>query len=236
MKATSAILSNPRFALAGRHSSTGSVGVAAGKAFSSRFSQSIKSWTDVQDELKDLQHMMTEHQTNRAVPKLDDSNIVQQVHDLINTTSNNGIDHNEAFQRAHQLKALVKHALYYHPNHSHSSDSSSVTGTGQGRRMMSTMAHTASPMKTKNNKNKWADIDNEIDQLHHIMEEHKTNHSVACPQKQLEDMVRSNMDEIFQLQSTASDDWVTHDEAIRRVRLLKNLVKAELYRKDATAA
>ena len=85
-------------------------------------------------------------------------------------------------------------------------------------------------------KSNWADVDGEINELKHVMEEHKTNHAVACPHQQLEDLVRSNMNEIYELQASASNDWVTHDEAYRRVRLLKNLVKAELYRKDATTS
>jgi hypothetical protein len=220
MKATSAILSNPRFALTGRHAAE-----TASKAFSSRLASNPVSWTDVRDELKDLQHMLTEHKTNKAVPPLTDSNVVGQVREFMSAiqTNKNSIDHDQAFHRAHQLKAMVKDALYYQSNHS----SSPMTG----RRMMSTA--TRSQEMPTGPQTSWRDIDDEINQLKHVMQEHKTNHAVACPQAQLEELVRNNMDEIFHLQSTASNDWVTHDEAYRRVRLLKNMVKAELYRKDA---
>jgi hypothetical protein len=225
LKATSSVLSNPRFALTGRH---------AAMAFSSRMpsmsasaSHRPKCWTDVQDELKDLRHLMTEHKTNKAVPALDAS-VVGRVDDLMCQLDT--IDHDEAFQRAHQLKTLVKDALYYHPNH----NASPISG-GQQRRHMSTAAQHQDMVDTVRREScdrHWHDIDEEIDQLKHIMEEHKTNHAVNCPHAQLEETVRSNMDEIHHLLSSGNTDLMTHDEAYRRVRLLKNLVKAELYRKD----
>ena len=167
-------------------------------------------WSDVEGEVDAIHHLLHEGSTNHAVNAPDvelEKFIEKTIDDIKFMLEKNPTQHGLVFGKIHALKGFVKQRLY------------------NGLTTQDHIKAFEKEMKTM----RWADIKNEMEQIHQLMQEGTTNHAVALPSPELEKAVDDGLREIdAMIQSNPSP--VVHDQVFDRIHKLKGMIKAEIYK------
>jgi hypothetical protein len=167
-------------------------------------------WSDVEGEVKEIHQLIHEGSTNHAVSTPDvelEKFIETTINDIKAMLEKNPTQHGLVFGKIHALKGFVKQRLY------------------NGLTTKDHIRAFEKEMQTL----RWADVKNEMEQIHQLMQEGTTNHAVALPSPELEKAVDDGLREIDALiQSNTSP--VIHDQVFDRIHKLKGMIKAEIYK------
>jgi hypothetical protein len=170
-------------------------------------------WKDVEDEAELIRSLLHESKTNHAVRKPDPA-LVDMVEktlgDLQKAMALNPMKHGKIFARIHALKGLVRSKIY----------SGTTVPADDHVRDFERVMHSL----------KWSDIEDMTEEIDHMMNEGRTNHSVRRPDAQLRQLVDDTLDEVQKsLIVKESPSLKNHDLAYQRIHDLKRLVKSKLY-------
>ncbi|KAG7336918.1 hypothetical protein IV203_006165 [Nitzschia inconspicua] len=167
-------------------------------------------WADVEGEVDTIKHILHESSTNHAVsaPDVELQKFIENTLDDIKVMlENNPTQRGLVFSKIHALKGFVKQRLY-----------NGLTTKDHVRAFEKEMEAL-----------RWSDIKNEMEELHQLMREGTTNHAVALPSPELEKAVDDGLREIdAMIQSQPTPE--VHDQVFERIRKLKGMVKAEIYK------
>lgn len=170
-------------------------------------------WTDVEDEVKEVDHLMHEGTTNHSIdlPKSELENAVDEKFKGVQRLVEN-MHHDEAFAQVHTLKNMVKDELYHQrQNVAHFS---TVTDDQ------------LDVLEDAMRKLEWSDVEDEIEEIRHLMHEGTTNHAVNTPDVEVEQLVERSINDIKQMIEKNPNK---HGLVFARIHVLKGLVKAKLY-------
>jgi hypothetical protein len=177
------------------------------------FEDSLKEmhWDDVKDEVQEIDRLMNEGSTNKAV-RTPDSELQRLFENSINDIKlmleKNPTQHQVVFDQIHALKTFVKDRLY-----------NDLTTTEHVRAFENEMDAL-----------RWSDIKNEVSEISKMMREGTTNHAVPLPSDDLSKAVAEGLNEVDALIHEHSPTADVHARAFKRIHELKSMIKAELYK------
>ena len=169
-------------------------------------------WTDVKDEIKEIDHLMHEGTTNHSVD-LPSAKLEQDVDEKLRGIQRlvENKKHNEAFSQVHTLKGMIKDELYHH----------------RQRAAFSTVTEDQiDGFEGVMRKLQWSDVEDEVEEIRELMHEGTTNHAVNTPDVELEQLVEKSINDIKQM---IEKNPTKHGLVFARIHVLKDLVKAKLY-------
>jgi uncharacterized protein YoaH (UPF0181 family) len=167
-------------------------------------------WSDVKDEVEEIRQIMHEGTTNHAVnsPDVELEQLVERtIDDIKQMIEKNPTKHGLVYARLHVLKGLVKAKLY------------------DGLPSQDHVLAFEGAMHSLH----WSDVEDEVEEIHQLMQEGTTNHAVALPDAELErtvDLVLREIEETMRNKPTPAQ----HAQIFDKIHKLKGLVKTELYK------
>lgn len=188
-------------------------------------------WHDVADEVKEVDHLLHEGQTNHAVDlpnaKLQErvDHTLDGIQHLVKNHPDHASAHAHAFSQVHTLKRDIKDELYHLER-----PSARYFSTDTSSRSFSTAMSAESQIDALEGVARslhWSDVEDEAEAIRALLHEYQTNHAIQKPDAALIELVESTLQNLQQAMVRNPD---RHGKNFARLHSLKGLVKAKLYR------